>query len=67
MNKAKELSSPIDKAVFDYKLIEDGDRILIGASGGKDSTELLDEWQVPFEQINVNTHERVKEGHKMNC
>ena len=29
MNKAKELSSPIDKAVFDYKLIEDGDRILI--------------------------------------
>ncbi len=27
MNKAKELSSPIDKAVFDYKLIEDGDRI----------------------------------------
>ena len=104
MNKAKELSSPIDKAVFDYKLIEDGDRILIGASGGKDSTALLeyfsarakrkdcnfeykglfikndfapefpsgikallDKWQVPFEQINVNTLERVKEGHKMNC
>ena len=35
MNKAKELSSPIDKAVFDYNLIEDGDRILIGASGEK--------------------------------
>ena len=104
MNKAKELSSPIDKAVFDYNLIEDGDRILIGASGGKDSTALLeyfsarakrkdcnfeylglfikndfapefpagikallDEWNVPFEQINVNTLERVKEGHKMNC
>lgn len=28
------------KAVFDYKLIEEGDRILIGASGGKDSTTL---------------------------
>ena len=104
MNKAKELSSPIDKAVFDYNLIEKGDRILIGASGGKDSTALLeyfsartkrkdcdfeykalfikndfapefpegikmllDEWNVPFEQIDVNTLERVKEGHKMNC
>ncbi len=31
----------IDKAVFDYKLIEKGDRILIGASGGKDSTLLI--------------------------
>ena len=32
----------IDKAVFDYKLIEEGDRILIGASGGKDSTALVE-------------------------
>ncbi|MFI3256966.1 MAG: tRNA 2-thiocytidine biosynthesis TtcA family protein [Spirochaetales bacterium] len=31
----------IDKAIFDYKLIEDGDRILVGASGGKDSTALI--------------------------
>ena len=31
----------IDKAVFDYKMIEDGDRLLIGASGGKDSTALV--------------------------
>lgn len=33
--------SAIDKAVFDYNLIEKGDRILIGASGGKDSTLLI--------------------------
>ena len=28
----------IDKAVYEYNLIENGDKILIGASGGKDST-----------------------------
>ena len=37
-----KLFSIIDKAVFDYKLIEDGDNILIGASGGKDSTALIE-------------------------
>lgn len=35
------LFSVIDKAVYDYKMIEDGDRILVGASGGKDSTVLI--------------------------
>lgn len=32
----------IDKAVFEYHLIEEGDRILVGASGGKDSTALIE-------------------------
>lgn len=32
----------IDKAVFDYNLISDGDNILIAASGGKDSTALVE-------------------------
>ena len=41
MRKSPKLSSLIDKAVFDYNLIEKGDRILIGASGGKDSTALI--------------------------
>ena len=41
MKKQPRLSSLIDKAVFDYQLIEKGDRILIGASGGKDSTALI--------------------------
>jgi tRNA(Ile)-lysidine synthase TilS/MesJ len=41
MKKEPKLSSLIDKAVFDYHLIEKGDRILIGASGGKDSTALI--------------------------
>lgn len=36
------LFSIIDKAVYDYRMIEDGDRILIGASGGKDSTALIE-------------------------
>ncbi len=34
--------SLIDKAVHDYNLIEKGDKILIGASGGKDSTLLIE-------------------------
>lgn len=32
----------IDKAVFEYNMIENGDRILVGASGGKDSTSLVE-------------------------
>lgn len=36
------LFSVIDKAIYDYNMIENGDKILIGASGGKDSTSLLE-------------------------
>lgn len=32
----------IDRAVQDYGLIQNGDRILVGASGGKDSTALIE-------------------------
>lgn len=38
----KRIVSRFQKAVYDYKLIEDGDRILVGLSGGKDSLCLLD-------------------------
>ena len=41
MKKKPKISSLIDKAIFDYNLIEDNDKILIGASGGKDSTLLI--------------------------
>lgn len=37
-----KLFSVIDRAVFDYRLIEEGDNILIGASGGKDSTAMIE-------------------------
>jgi len=37
-----KLFSVIDKAVYDYNMIEDGDKILLGASGGKDSTALVE-------------------------
>jgi len=104
MKKAPKISSLIDKAVFDYNLIEDGDKILIGASGGKDSTALIEyfsnrvkrpncnfeykalniksdfappfppkilnlfeAWQVPYESLEVNILERVKENQKMSC
>lgn len=44
----------VDKAVRDYGLVEAGDRILVGASGGKDSTVLcwrlaLLKKRIPFE------------------
>ena len=42
MKKEPEISSLIDKAVFDYQLIEENDKILLGASGGKDSTLLIE-------------------------
>lgn len=42
MKKQPKLSSLIDKACFDYNLINNSDRILIGASGGKDSTLLVE-------------------------
>jgi tRNA 2-thiocytidine biosynthesis protein TtcA len=31
----------LEKAVLDYKMIEEGDRVLIGVSGGADSFALL--------------------------
>lgn len=34
--------SLIDKAIYDYSLIKNGDRILLGVSGGKDSTLLAE-------------------------
>lgn len=42
MKSPARLYSLIDKAVYDYSMIEQGDRILIGASGGKDSTLLIE-------------------------
>ena len=36
------LFSIIDKAVHDYRMIEPNDKILVGASGGKDSTALVE-------------------------
>ena len=42
MKQQFNLDSRIDKAIFDYNLIEKNDKILIGASGGKDSTALIE-------------------------
>ncbi len=37
---SKLLSKRIDKALFDYNMIREGDRVLLGLSGGKDSLSL---------------------------
>ena len=41
MNEMKRLLSFVRRAVDDYGMIEDGDRIAVGVSGGKDSLCLL--------------------------
>lgn len=42
MNEMKRLLSYVRRAVDDYNMIEDGDRIAVGVSGGKDSLTLLE-------------------------
>lgn len=38
----KKIASRFQKAIYEYQLIEDNDRILVGLSGGKDSLCLLE-------------------------
>ena len=38
----RKIEAKIQKAIWEYDLIADGDRILIGLSGGKDSLALVD-------------------------
>ena len=36
-----DILSPLRRAVKDYDMIKDGDRVCVGVSGGKDSVLLL--------------------------
>lgn len=38
----------LEKAVLDYRMIEEGDRVLVGVSGGEDSYALLDLLESPM-------------------
>lgn len=54
MKPSPKISSLIDKAIFDYSLIQENDRILIGASGGKDSTALIEYFSQRKKRTNCN-------------
>ncbi|MFO8065813.1 MAG: ATP-binding protein [Spirochaetota bacterium] len=58
---SRRISRKVDKAVFSYGLIEPGDRIAVGISGGKDSLTLLRQlslkagtFSIPFEVAAVH-------------
>ena len=42
MSEMRRMLSYVRRAVDDYNMIEDGDRIAVGISGGKDSLTLLE-------------------------
>ena len=42
MSEMRRMLSFVRRAVDDYDMIEDGDRIAVGISGGKDSLTLLE-------------------------
>ena len=59
----KKLARKMTKAIVDFELVEDGDRVMVGLSGGKDSwalMQLLDALRrrapVDFTLVAVNVH-----------
>ena len=48
------LAKKTTKAIVDYQMIEDGDRVMVGLSGGKDSWALLQTLDVLRERAPIN-------------
>lgn len=52
----KLLDKRIAKAIFRYNMIENGDRILVAVSGGKDSLSMVYHLNKKFQNFSINFH-----------
>lgn len=72
MSIRRRVSKKVDKSIFGYQMIQPGDRVLIGLSGGKDSATLAHQlamkaraFSIPFSVEAVHIHTEYADEHAL--